>query len=212
MKFLAPVGSETTAYGIITAPNHYGIPGDIKRGKPWAGDLGCLMGPDYVKKIDFNKVVDWLPKVTPYASKCIFMAGADIVADAKGTLEAYEEFKYYFGDWPLAYVAQNGAENLPIPDDCAAVFIGGDTAWKTSYEATVFIKRAYKLGKHIHVGRVNYWRRYELFRALPGSDNFTCDGTRTRYCGTKNTLIAWGEYERRTFAKRQLAFPGSYLW
>lgn len=52
MKFLAPVGGNVDFYGIITAPNHRGVPAGIKAGLPWAGDLGCLMGPDFVKKID----------------------------------------------------------------------------------------------------------------------------------------------------------------
>ncbi len=212
MKFLAPIGGQTTAYGIVTAPNHFGVPTDIITGKPWAADLGCLMGPDYVKKIDFNAVAEWLPKMLVYRSRCIFLAGGDIVENAEATLETYEEFRYYFRGWPLAYVAQNGSENLPIPADCVAVFIAGDTAWKESYEATIVISRAMEMGKHIHIGRVNWWRRYELFRALPGSENFTCDGTRTRYDGSEKTLKAWSEYEQRNGAKRQLCLRGSYLW
>lgn len=138
--------------------------------------------------------------------------GGDIVFNAETTLEAYEEFKYYFRDWPLAYVAQNGAESLPIPDDCTAVFIGGDTAWKESYEAVSVINRALEMDKHIHIGRVNWWRRYEMFRALPGSDGFTCDGTRVRYDGQDKTIAAWIDYQSRSFSTRQLIFPGSYLW
>lgn len=212
MKFLAPIGGLTTAYGIVTAPNHWGIPLDIKRGKFWAGDLGCLMGPNYVKKIDFNALPVWLSKMEYYRSRCLFLAGGDIVENAEATLETYEEFKSYFDGWPMAYVAQNGAEALPIPSDCVAVFIGGDTAWKESYEAVLVINRAQSAGKHIHIGRVNWWRRYELFRALPGSEKFTCDGTRPRYDGVQKTLEAWGDYERRNGAKRQLTLPGSYLW
>lgn len=68
-------GGNTKAYGVVTAPNHKGIPADIMVGKPWAGDLGCLMGPDFVKKIDFNRVVDWLPLMRPHATKCLFLAG-----------------------------------------------------------------------------------------------------------------------------------------
>jgi hypothetical protein len=202
MKFLAPVGGITGAYGIVTAPNHRGIPADIKAGKPWAGDLGCLIGPDFVKKIDFKAVIEWLPKMKPYASQCLFLTGADIVFRANDTLEAYEEFRHYFDGWPLAYVAQNGAENFLIPEDCAAVFIGGDTAWKVSSEAISVICRARAMGKHIHIGRVNWWSRYQLFRGLPGSDNFTCDGTRTRYDGREKTIAAWLNYQKRPYQMR----------
>lgn len=204
MRFLIPSGGQQTvvAYGIITAPNHRGVPAGISAGLPWAGDLGCLRGPDFVKKINFSAVARWLPKMVHYRNKCLFLAGADIVFDAEATLESYEEFRHYFDGWPLAYVAQNGAENLPIPADCAAVFIGGDTAWKESYEAVSVIQRAQKMGKHIHVGRVNWWRRYELFRGLPGSDDFTCDGNRQKFDGLEKTLNAWRRYEQANYQTR----------
>jgi hypothetical protein len=210
MKFLYP-GGGVNSCGVITAPNHRGIPAGIKNGNPWAGDLGCLIGPEFVKKINLKQVLEWLPLMRPYSEKCLFMAGGDIVFNAEATLEAYEEFKHYFQGWPLAYVAQNGAEILPIPDDCAAVFIGGDTAWKESTEAVTVIGRALAMGKHVHIGRVNWWRRYQLFKALPGSENFTCDGTRPRYDGRQKTLEAWDQYQTRP-AKRQLVLPGAYLW
>lgn len=211
MKILYPGGGETNAYGIITAPNHKGIPADIVAGKPWAGDLGCLQGPDYVKKINFNALPEWLETMKTYRDKCLFLAGFDVVENAQETLDAYTEFKRYFDDWPLAYVAQNGAESLPIPDDCAAVFIGGDTAWKESFEALTVIRRAQELGKHVHIGRVNWWRRYELFAALPNSELITFDGTRPRYDGREKTLAAWLEYDQRP-AARQIILPTSYKW
>lgn len=182
-------------YGIITAPNHKGVPLEIVNGKPWAGDLGALQGPDYVKKINLSAVADWLPVMRPYKTQCLFLAGGDVVGDADATLETYAEFEHYFTDWPLAYVAQNGAEDLPIPPDCAAVFIGGDTEWKESMAAVSVIKRAQAMGKHIHIGRVNWGRRYRLFAMLAGSEHFTCDGTRTRFDGREKTENAWRGYE-----------------
>lgn len=195
MRFLYPGGGQSSAYGIITAPNHKGIPLGIIEGKPWGGDLGCSMGPDYVKKINLSAVANWLPTMEPYKPQCLWIAGGDVVCDAVATLDAYEEFRWYFNGWPVAYVAQNGAEDLPIPEDCAAVFIGGDTEWKCSMAAVSVIKRAQEMGKLIHVGRVNWGKRYRLFRMLEGSDLFTCDGNRARYDGREKTLAAWGAYE-----------------
>lgn len=195
MKFLYPGGGETQCYGIMTAPNHKGVPLGIVRGKDWGGDLGALQGPDFVKKINIPMVADWLPVMKPYKPQCLFLAGGDIVGNAKATLETYDEFQRYFTDWPLAYVAQNGAENLPIPTDCAAVFIGGDTKWKESMAAVSVIKRAQSMGKHIHIGRVNWKRRYDLFAMLAGSEKFTCDGTRPRFDGREKTEEAWLSYE-----------------
>lgn len=182
-------------YGIITAPNHGGVVAGVKAGLPWAADLGCIDGPSYVKRINMNMVIEWLGKMSQYHDTCLFIAGADVVGDAESTLEAYEEFGTYFSGWPVAYIAQNGAENLPIPENCAAVFIGGDTTWKESGAAVSVIKRAQMMGKHIHVGRVNWARRYNLFNILEGSESFTCDGTRTKYDGTKKTIEAWRGYE-----------------
>lgn len=211
MRALYPGGGDSDGFGIITAPNHRGIPQGITEGLPWAIDPGCLVGPDYVKRVNFNKLPNWLCVMTPYRASCLWLAVPDVVGNAQATLEAFEEFKDYFPGWPLAYVAQNGAENLPIPDDCACVFIGGDTEWKESYEAVTVILRAQAMGKMIHIGRVNWWARYELFQALPGSETFTFDGNRARYDGREKTLAAWKEYQERS-AKRQLALPGFYKW
>jgi hypothetical protein len=131
----------------------------------------------------------------PYRGQCLFMAGGDIVGNSEATLETYAEFGHYFTGWPLAYVAQNGAEDLPIPADCAAVFIGGDTEWKVSDAAVSVIKRAQDMGKHIHIGRVNWFKRYKAFSIMEGSEHFTCDGTRPRKGGRDDTLAAWANYE-----------------
>lgn len=208
MKFLYPGGGDVTSYGIITAPNHVAVPAGITNGLPWAGDLGALQGPDFVKKINFSAVADWLPTMRPYKNKCLFLAGGDIVFDAPATLETYAEFEHYFSDWPLAYCAQNGSEDLPIPETCTAVFIAGDTAWKESMAAVSVIQRAQAMGKHIHIGRVNWGRRYRLFRVLEGSENFTCDGTRPRFDGRDVTLAAWRGYEAQP---PLLVLPNSVL-
>lgn len=209
MKELAPVGGQTEAYGIITAPNHKGIPLGIKQGKEWGADLGCLDGPSFVKRINLDAVAEWLPQMIEYKSQCLFLAGGDIVGNAEATLDSYYEFRHYFDDWPLAYIAQNGAENLPIPEDCAAVFIGGIEIpgrylkngklmdWKDSPEAVTVIRRAIEMKKHIHIGRVNWYRRFKIFTILDGYENFTFDGTRTRYDGTERAIKAWQNYQRQ---------------
>lgn len=213
MKFLVPVGGLTTGvYGIITAPNHGGVVAGIKAGLPWAADVGCIDGPSFVKRIDFEETLRWLnDDMSPYIDKCLFIAGADIVGNAESTYEAYEEFNRYFisAGWPFAYVTQNGAEHLPIPDSASAVFVGGipngktgigrqglyQLDWKDSMASVSVIKRAQAMGKHIHIGRVNWKRRYDLFNVLAGSEHFTCDGTRTRFDGSKKTITAWRGYE-----------------
>lgn len=199
MRFLWPGKAEPgEVYGFITAPNYEAIVPGIANGSAWAADLGCLDGPTYVKRIRFNQqLADWLKSLVPFRDKCLFVAGGDVVGNAEATLETYEEFSRYFAGWPLAYVAQNGAEDLEIPADCAAVFVGGDTEWKCSAAAVSVIKRGQEMGKHIHIGRVNWGARYRMFRVLEGSDDFTCDGTRPRFDGRENTISAWRGYENQ---------------
>jgi len=77
--------------------------------------------------------------------------------------------------WPLAFVAQDGIEDLAIPwRDLQAIFLGGTTEWKLSQSAVDVIRTAKILGKHTHVGRVNTRGRWKHFEQL-GVD--TCDGT-----------------------------------
>lgn len=212
MKELAPVGGATKSWGVITAPNHKGIPLGIKQGKSFGIDPGCLDGPSFVKRVNLSALLDYLPILEPYKAQCLFLAVPDVVGNSEETLNAYEEFRRYFTDWPLAYVAQNGSENLPIPEDCQAVFIGGMPMldrplkvqkngkivymdWKDSPEAASVIKRAIAMGKHIHIGRVNWYRRFKIFTTLDGYENFTFDGTRTRYDGSDKAIQAWQDYQ-----------------
>lgn len=196
MKFLWPGAGKVNVYGLITSPQHYGTLAGIQAGRPWAADLGCIEGPKYVKKVGKN-AMEWIKTMRPYQHTCLFISGFDVVEDAQATLEAYKTFERMFltANWPLAYVAQDGSESLPIPETCSAVFVGGSTEWKVSMEAVSVIKRAQNLGKHVHIGRVNWWKRYAPFRILKGSEEFTCDGTRPRFDGTENTERAWRQYE-----------------
>ena len=79
--------------------------------------------------------------------------------------------------------------------DC--LFVGGTTEWKESPACLNVILQARDRGKHIHIGRVNWWRRYSLFRQVIGSENFTCDGTRQRFDGLDNAKQAWLDYQNR---------------
>lgn len=107
---------------------------------------------------------------------CRFVAVPDVVANARRTLEAFHIWEEELGQWPLALVAQDGQENLPIPwRSLAAVFIGGSTDWKLSGYAADIIKTAQLLGKWVHVGRVNTPGRFEKFEAM-GVDSIDGSG------------------------------------
>lgn len=106
---------------------------------------------------------------------CRFVAVPDVVESARRTLEVFPHWADRLRGWPLALVAQDGQQDLPIPwDSIAAVFIGGSTAWKMSAHAAAVVKAAKALGKWAHLGRVNSPGRFEYAESL-GCDSI--DGT-----------------------------------
>ena len=108
---------------------------------------------------------------------CRFVAVPDVVGDARRTLEVFRHWRkrHELVGWRLAFVCQDGIENLPIPWACVhAVFIGGSTDWKMSKAAAACVKAAKAMDKWVHIGRVNTPGRYEYFADM-GADS--CDGT-----------------------------------
>lgn len=122
---------------------------------------------------------------------CAFVAVPDVVGSARRTLECFAHWHVQpcLRGWPLALVAQDGQEDLPIPwPDIAAVFLGGSTAWKLSDGAAQIIRAAQVLGKWVHAGRVNTPGRFEYFRDL-GVDSI--DGTGlSRYTWMRTDIAA----------------------
>lgn len=195
MKFFLPVGGIVDdRFGILTNYNHKAAPIGIVKGMDWAGDV-----PTYGKKgFGPGEWLQWIKLVQPYHSTCLFMVCPDVPFDAKLTIIWYNTFRPKLNGWPVAFVAQDGQEDLPFPEKFSTLFIGGSTRWKESQAAIDCIKRAQAEGKHIHIGRVNWGRRYKMFKILEGSEGFTCDGTRTRFDGTKKTAAAWAGYMAQT--------------
>lgn len=193
MKFLSPSASaDDSVFGILTSPQHKDVPVNIRAGKPWAADNNAFtMGfkPDWY--------FPWLESMKPYRDACLFVVVPDVVGDAIQTLDNYRHWLRHFEDWSPAFVAQDGQENLPFPNHFDTLFIGGSTEWKESMAAVECIKRAQGLRKHIHIGRVNWKRRYDMFNILDGSIMFTCDGTRPRFEGYRRAHDAWNGYERQ---------------
>jgi hypothetical protein len=108
-------------------------------------------------------------------SQCIFVCAPDVVGSARRTIEVFDHWKLKLNDWPVALVAQDGQQDLPIPwAEIKAIFIGGSTEFKLSIHAIQIIKAAKALDKWVHVGRVNTPGRFEYFAAA-GADSI--DGT-----------------------------------
>ena len=189
MQFLLPVGGVIDSrFGVLTSYQHGGVVVGIKAGMRWAAD-NC----SFSKAFDPLKFVTWLDRMTPYRDTCLFVAVPDVVADSVATCRLWQQWQPVLAGWPLAFVAQDGETD--IPSGASAVFIGGSTEWKESADAVAIIQIAQGRGLHVHIGRVNWKARYDKFNLLPGSEEFTCDGTRTRFDGTRKTVVAWAGYQ-----------------
>lgn len=151
--------------GVMTSSAHRMIPLGIQEGRKFACDNGAFTGKG-------GGLIDHLLKLQAYRNNFLFVVAPDVLFDAQATLDQYN---YYLSIYaPVAFVAQDGQENLPFPDMFDWLFIGGSTEWKMGAGARLCIERAHKLGKPVHAGRVNSKRRYQYFQKLGVK---SCDGT-----------------------------------
>ncbi len=173
-----PGSREHPMLGVMITPAH-GNSVTCLAGRMWAGDTGCFAQGDAFK---LGRYITWLEeKVSPYREKCLFVTAPDVVGDADATwrrsalvLPLIRSLGYQ-----AALVAQNGFEPSHIKWDAFDVlFLGGDTVWKLSQETRLLVEIAKREGKHVHMGRVNSYKRLER-ATLWGCDS--ADGTYVRF-------------------------------
>lgn len=147
-------------------------------GVTWCADNGC-----YSDRWDEAKWWKFLQDNAHAADSCLFAVAPDVVGDALATHERSEPWlpKIRALGYPVAYVAQDGLEDLELPHDGTdwwdsfdILFIGGTTEWKLGPHARRLVREAKARGKHVHMGRVNSERRYRYAHAI-GCDSV--DGT-----------------------------------
>lgn len=191
MRFLAPVGGHISPHlaGVLTSPAHKGVPVAIVNGASWAADNEAFTG------FAPERFFPWLEEMKPYLSSCLFVACPDSVGDYEATRRLWRQWYPHLHDWPVAYVGQDSETD--IPTEASALFVGGSTAWKVGEQAADLIRLAQRRGLHVHIGRVNWGKRYRHFRLMAGSEDFTCDGTRTRYDGKEKAITAWINYQNQ---------------
>lgn len=147
----------------------------------------------------------WLARYVPHADKCRFVVAPDVVCDAAATLARSTPLlsRIRALGFPVAYVAQNGASPEALPWDAFDVlFIGGDDEFKLGFDAHVLTRVALRLGKPIHMGRVNSRKRLRYAESIGCS---SCDGTYIAYGPTKNLarMTRWlGEMHGATPERR----------
>lgn len=122
---------------------------------------------------------------------CLFAASPDVSRRADGSLggdpvatwEKFMEFGPLIQEmgFPAALVAQDGIEHLDVDEQLDAVdclFLGGSTTWKLGAQAEAVAGRARNLGKWVHMGRVNSFKRMKRARDMGCN---SADGTFLKY-------------------------------
>lgn len=171
--------------GFIDTP----LQGNIRpAGVTWCADNGCFSDK-------WDAVTWWrfLVKHAPAASSCLFATAPDVVGDAAATLARSTPWLARMRDlgYKVAYVAQNGQEDVPLPwDDFDVLFIGGDDPFKLGPFVRTLVADAKARGKWVHMGRVNSFKRWRYADAI-GCDSV--DGTALVYdpVGRLAEVLAW---------------------
>lgn len=168
----------------------------ILDGVEWAADNGCGPGRTGVARGYPGDEAwwIWLKSRTPeQVARCAFAVAPDVLCDAMATLDRSLPWlpKIRSLGYSAAVVAQNGLEDLIVPWDAFDVlFLGGDTEWKLGRAARVLTAEARRLGKGVHMGRVNSEKRYRYAHAIGCT---SVDGTYLTYGPDVNlpSLLAW---------------------
>lgn len=149
----------------------------------WAGDTGCY-SPSGVRAFDCASYLGWLDRQD--RDRCLFVTAPDRVGDPVATLAlslpVLPELRAL--GYAAALVAQDGLEDLVVPWHAFdALFIGGTTEWKLGPGPVKLIRTARKLGRYVHMGRVNSLRRFAYARSL---GCHSVDGTFLAFGPTRN--------------------------
>ncbi len=147
--------------GVLIGPRGFGNYPQLEAWR-WAADNDAFLAWDEGR---FRRMLGQIEGL----DGCLFVACPDVVGDAHATLARFEEWApiiHAIGQ-PVAFVAQDGIEGIEIPwDDVDALFIGGTTDFKLGPAAAAVGREAKRLGKWLHMGRVNTWMCSRAGRAV----------------------------------------------
>lgn len=154
--------------GHLLTPKNRNTASVLQTGLRWGLDNGAYRGFDPVL---FSRRLAWAAR---HPQRCLWVVCPDVVADARATLERFKIWQEAIRQTglPLAFVGQDGAEDLDIPwENFACWFIGGSTRWKLSQASADLALEAKRRGQWLHMGRVNSLRR------LQAAFDMGCDST-----------------------------------
>lgn len=178
---------------LLTPSNRNSISSILGTGLSWGVDNGAYSGfdPDaFRRKL---RHAQGQPRL-------LWICCPDSVANAKETLALFKQWAEEVSQsGPVAFVGQDGQEDLPVPWEAfSCFFIGGSTEWKLSQAATDLAREAKRRGKWVHLGRANSRRRFEHAKDM-GCDSV--DGSSAsmfgdkyihKYCLWLSQIDSWG--------------------
>lgn len=136
----------------------------LASGMPIAADNDCFQGLDRMAYLAMLRKLNAVPR-----DRLLWVTAPDVVADADATIARFALWRpaLDYLKLPIAFVAQDGQQDRPVPwDAIRCLFIGGSTGWKEGAHAARLIREAQRRGKWVHMGRVNTLRRARLASAL----------------------------------------------
>ena len=143
--------------GVLLVPAAGNTPrAALALGLPWAVDNAAFTGFDPAAFCGLLARVAGRPG-------CRFVACPDVVGDAAATLALFAVWASVLRQLglPVALVAQDGLEGLPVPwGGIDALFVGGSTDWKLGPAAAELVREAKRRGLWVHFGRCNTRRRF----------------------------------------------------
>lgn len=156
----------------------------------WVADNGC-----FSSRFKEDHWWAFLERHAHLADSCRFATAPDVVGDAAATLARSLPWlpKIRALGYPVAYVAQDGQEAVPVPwDQIDALFIGGSDTFKLGDYARQLCAEAKARGLWVHMGRVNSRKRWKLAESW-GCDS--ADGTFLKYAPDHNLqrMLRWFE-------------------
>ncbi len=142
--------------GVLLNPNSgNSVAAARATGLPWAADNAAFTGFEPARFRRFLRRVALAPG-------CLFLTVPDVVGDARATLARFDDWRSecYEACQPLAFVGQDGAEDLDVPwGEFDAWFVGGTDDWKLCQSSADLAAEAKRRGLWLHCGRVNSLRR-----------------------------------------------------
>lgn len=181
----------------MVTPLHPNVPRGV-----WAADTGCFSRPD---RYTDDGYLAWL--ASRDRSTCLFATAPDRFGDGETTLKLAVPMLPRIRELgiPAAFVVQPGVTVETVPWDLLdVIFVGGPNPWQHGEEVARIVAEAHRLGKRVHVGRVNGWKRFSWAFEIGAA---SCDGTYLAY-GMDQNLPRLERWEARIARQPSLGLLG----